>query len=171
MTFPVPDANAFGNKKAVLIDRLLVPYVLDVVDGLAKSYLYDGDSEDVTEMVLQLQNLIRDLMGEANLLADRIGEVKIWSGIVDPPANWLRFGQVYPAADYPLLCEVIDQSWIFNGDIYIPEINNRFIMGAFYDSGGQQGGQWFLDDIYRPDASYGEHGLAFVPFYIVADPV
>src|SRR3990172_758400 len=54
--YPAIDPDELGVDKAVLIDRLLIPYFLGTLEALANPALYEGDGEDVIGTVLAVQD-------------------------------------------------------------------------------------------------------------------
>jgi len=76
-----------------------------------------------------------------NSMCAYVGEIRPFTG--SPlPDNWLLLdGTAVPEANYPALAAVVPASWLSGGDIVLPDMTGRGLVGSgtSYDSGDQGG--------------------------------
>lgn len=133
-TLPPPDANSFGIQRRVIVDAVLLPYLLDLVDRLTHPAFYEGDPEDVTEMVYQSERFYAELVkGGLGLM---IGDIVASMAIIPPEGHILCDGGLYEKSDYPELYDVLDPAFIISATGFrVPDLRGRGIIGAGQGSG------------------------------------
>jgi len=127
--FPAPDANAFGQRRLVEVDRLLLPFLLESVLTLSHPYLYTGDEEDVIQMVYEVRRFYGELVrgGRAKML----GQIIAAAVAVTPDDHLLCDGSLYEVADYPELAAVLAPTYLIGVDGFrVPDLRGRTVIGA-----------------------------------------
>jgi microcystin-dependent protein len=129
--FPPVDPNALGDVFCLSVDRLLVPYLLGVVDDLTTPGVYDGDYEDIVGTVYAFEELIQRLTLERSCM---LGEV-VWFATAAIPSNCLPCdGTTYNRVDYPDLYALLDDALKLTADTFkTPDLRERSPEG--YHSG------------------------------------
>lgn len=140
--FPAIDGNALGGLCGVMIDPVTIPLLLGSVKWLASDERYEGDIEDIYETTQAFEQLARRLMAvtpdcEANLVSIPAATIQMYMGTVSP-AGWLFCDGSLTSSDlYPELAAALGVS----GAFYLPDLRNRFPMGAGAAALGSTGGE------------------------------